>query len=144
MAVGYNSGTNSFYQAYPQQYPNYYYNNGQNVVATMPSTSNSILWVQGRAGAEAYPVAPGGKVMLMDSNEPILYVKSADTTGKPMPLVIYDLVERVETTEKETPVVAKAPEIDYEKIKAMIASEVSSQMSNLTVSSSLKAKKGAK
>lgn len=144
MAVGYNSGTNSFYQAYPQQYPNYYYNNGQTVGAAMPSTSNSILWVQGRAGAEAYPVAPGGKVMLMDSNEPILYVKSADATGKPMPLVIYDLVVREDEVVKEPQVEAKVPEIDYEKIREMISSEVSAQMANLTVSSSLKAKKGAK
>ena len=104
--------------------------------------NGSIVWVQGKAGAEAYPVAPGNKIMLMDSNDPILYVKSADTSGKPMPLVIYDLVERKESVEQVKPVEPIIPEIDYDKIKDFIADEVATQMSNLTLSN--KTKKGSK
>lgn len=109
--------------------------------ANYPS-AGSIIWVQGKAGAEAYPVAPGNKVMLMDSKDPIVYVKSADMTGRPMPLVIYDLIERKESEETKpipTPVVT---EIDYDKIKQLINEEVTAQMSNLTLSN--KTKKGSK
>ncbi len=110
-------------------------------VQNVPQQGNgSIIWVQGKAGAEAYPVAPGNKLMLMDSNEPVVYIKSADTTGKPMPLTVYDLVERVEKPEEAK--VEKVPEIDYEVIKDFISTEVASQMSNLTLAN--KAKKGAK
>lgn len=118
------SGIPYYGQSYPQQ------GNG------------SIIWVQGKAGAEAYPIAPGNKLMLMDSNEPIVYVKSADVTGKPMPLIVYDLVERKEVNEQPAPMPVEVPEIDYDKIREFVSSEVANQMANLTLSS--KTKKGAK
>ena len=104
--------------------------------------NGSIIWVQGKAGAEAYPIAPGNKLMLMDSNEPIVYVKSADVTGKPMPLLVYDLVERKEETTAPVQAPVEIPEIDYDKIREFISTEVANQMANLTLSS--KTKKGAK
>lgn len=109
--------------------------------ANYPS-AGSIIWVQSKAGAEAYPVAPGNKVMLMDSKDPIVYVKSADMTGRPMPLVIYDLIERKESEETKTVPIPVVPEIDYDKIKQLINEEVTAQMSNLTLSN--KTKKGSK
>lgn len=102
---------------YTPPYSQWQYNQPQ-------QNSNSINWVQGRAGAEAYPVAPGASVMLMDSTESVLYVKSADSTGRPMPLKIYDLVERTEAK----PVEAKADPIDYDKIRSIIAEEVDSKL----------------
>ena len=56
--------------------------------------SNSIIWVQGEAGAKAYPLAPNNKILLMDSENPVLYVKSVNASGIPDPLIIYDLVQR--------------------------------------------------
>ena len=56
--------------------------------------NNTFQWVQGRAGAEAYLVAPGGSVILMDSNAPVIYFKSADQNGRYLPMKTYDLVER--------------------------------------------------
>lgn len=56
---------------------------------------NSFQWVQGQAGAEAYLVAPGASVILMDSNAPVIYFKSADQNGRYLPMKTYDLVERV-------------------------------------------------
>lgn len=98
--------------------------NGWNYQYQPQQNQNSINWVQGRAGAEAYPVAPGASVMLMDSTESVLYVKSADSTGRPMPLKIYDLVERTEAK----PVEAKTDPIDYDKIRSIIAEEVDSKL----------------
>lgn len=66
---------------YPQTYPTY-------------SQGNNVLWVQGQAAAESYPVAPSGRIVMMDSTNPVAYVKSADASGRPYPLEIYDLVKR--------------------------------------------------
>ena len=42
-----------------------------------------IRWVQGEAGAKAYPLAPGESAFLMDSENPRGYLKSMDQTGVP-------------------------------------------------------------
>lgn len=70
----------------PRQLPQQNQNNAQN---------NTFQWVQGQAGAEAYLVAPGASVILMDSNAPVIYFKSADQNGRYLPMKTYDLVERV-------------------------------------------------
>lgn len=59
-----------------------------------PAQNQSIIWVQGEAGAKAYPVAAGQSVLLMDSEDAVLYVKSTDQTGRPLPMESYDLVKR--------------------------------------------------
>lgn len=119
--------------------PNYYgasyanemsnpYARYQNFGSSYPQQNpNSINWVQGRAGAEAYPVAPGASVMLMDSNEAVLYVKSADNTGRPLPLKVYDLVERIETSEQQT-AATEVTTVDYEKIRQIVSEEVNKQL----------------
>ena len=55
---------------------------------------NTFAWVYGDAGAEAYPVAPGRTVLLMHYSEPILYVKTVDMNGRPLPIEVYELVRR--------------------------------------------------
>ena len=59
--------------------------------------NNGLIWVQGEAGAKSYLVAPGSTVMLMDSEGERFYLKSADASGMPMPLRIFDYKERTET-----------------------------------------------
>ena len=56
--------------------------------------NTSIVWVQGEAGAKAYPVAAGNSVMLLDSEASVFYIKSTDASGMPMPLRTFDFVER--------------------------------------------------
>lgn len=63
----------------------------QNVPQTQ---NNGITWVQGEAAAKAYPVASGQSVLLMDSEDSVMYIKSTDTSGMPMPLRIFDYKER--------------------------------------------------
>lgn len=53
-----------------------------------------ISWVQGEAGAKAFLVAPGNSVLLMDSEGQSFYIKSADNSGMPLPLRIFDYTER--------------------------------------------------
>lgn len=78
-----------------------------------PIGNAGFVWVQGEAGAKAYPVAAGNSVLLMDSENPVLYMKSTDSSGKPLPIETYDLVKRVNASYQMPPAQApKAPEID--------------------------------
>lgn len=70
---------------------------------TAQPVSNGINWCQGEEGAKAWLVAPGTTVMLMDSDGSSFYLKSADASGMPQPLRIFDYVER---TAPKTPVQA--------------------------------------
>lgn len=71
----------------------------------------SPIWVQGEAGAKAYPVAPGSSVILMDSESNVFYIKSADQSGMPM-LRAFDYTER--TAAHSAPVqAAQQPQGDY-------------------------------
>lgn len=48
-----------------------------------PAGQNSIIWVQGEAGAKSYLVAPNSTVQLWDSEAQVIYLKSADASGMP-------------------------------------------------------------
>lgn len=52
-----------------------------------------MIWVQGEAGAKAYMVAAGNSVVLWDSEESVIYIKSADAAGMPY-MRILDYTER--------------------------------------------------
>lgn len=58
------------------------------------NTPTGIIWVN-RDEAMSFAVAPNSAVALWDRNEPIIYLKQADGTGKPT-IKIYDLVERAD------------------------------------------------
>ena len=53
-----------------------------------PTTVNigGINWVQGEAGARSIPVGAGQKVVLMDSETNVFYIKASDMSGMPLPL----------------------------------------------------------
>lgn len=69
--------------------------------------NNGIVWVSGKAEADGYLVAPNSAVALWDANNPVIYLRQADSTGKPSTKV-YDLVERM-----ENPSVQSTPAIDF-------------------------------
>ena len=60
-----------------------------------PQSNGGINWVQGEAGAKAWFVAPGNTVLLMDSDGSSFYLKTADASGMPQPLRIFDYKERL-------------------------------------------------
>lgn len=83
-------------QSYQQPAPQY--QPPQQPQNTAPQNNgNGLIWVQGEAGAKSYLVAPGNTVMLMDSENSTFYLKSADSSGMPMPLRIFDYTERKNT-----------------------------------------------
>ena len=72
----YNSG---FPATYPQSYSQF-----QQSGAQMPLPNSPFIWIQGGiAGAQSYQVAPNNTVILWDSDEQSIYIKSADMQGKP-------------------------------------------------------------
>lgn len=71
------------FNAQPQQPP-------QNATQ---SVGSGFMWVNNIDEAQAYMVAPNSAVQLWDKNSPCVYLKSADSTGKPT-MQIFDLVER--------------------------------------------------
>lgn len=69
----------------------------------VPSVGNEFIWVSSRADAESFLVAPNSSVYLMDSKAPVFYIKSADASGVPHKLRIFDYKERVESSVPEQP-----------------------------------------
>lgn len=60
--------------------------------------NGGFVWIQGgEAGAKSYLVAPGETVMLMDAENPVFFLKSADASGMPMPLRVFEYKERTGT-----------------------------------------------
>lgn len=91
---------------FPQSYyPNYYGNQQmppqppQMPSNAVQTSGNSITWVLGENAAKSFPVGAGQTVVLMDREEPIMYMKSVDQSGMPLPLRIFDITER--TSERQ-------------------------------------------
>ena len=61
---------------------------------SQPQTYLTFYAVKGEDGALSFPVMPGQKVLLIDSENAVIYVKSANALGQALPLEIYDLVQR--------------------------------------------------
>lgn len=105
--------------------------------------NNGLIWVQGESGAKSYLVAPNATVMLMDSEGERFYLKSADASGMPLPLRIFDYKERSTAAQQAFggSAVAETVNLDnfvtreeFEQLKASIASQPTSQKTknNLT------------
>ena len=79
-----------------------------------------LIWVQGEAAAKSYLVAPGCTVQLWDSEEKVVYLKSADASGMPS-MKILDYTIRGEEKEKPAPEYATKDEVAAlaEKIKEL-------------------------
>lgn len=87
----------TFYSSAPiQPQFNQYASPMPNIQSQPQQIQTNIVWVQGEAGANAYPVARNSTVMLMDSTEQVVYIKSADNLGRPQPLEKYYLVSEQE------------------------------------------------
>ena len=125
-------------------------NHMQNAVTSQPmpsqpmqQQSSQIIWVSGEAGAKSYLVAPGNTVMLLDAENSVFYLKSADASGMPLPLRIFDYKERTTTAQQAFggSVTAESVNLDnfvtreeFDELKASIASQPASKKNknNLT------------
>ena len=103
---------------FPQNsYPQYYGNQqmppqAPQMPSNVPQNSmNGITWVLGENAAKSFPVGAGQTVVLMDREEPVMYMKSVDQSGMPLPLRIFDITERA--AQHTESVVAKSETPDY-------------------------------
>ena len=79
----------AFYNTFPATYQQQYYPQAYqtapvvNQQTNQQQASGGIIWVQGEAGAKSYLVAPNQTVQLWDSENQVIYLKSADASGMP-------------------------------------------------------------
>jgi hypothetical protein len=64
---------------------------------------NGMIWVQGEAAAKSWAVAPGATVILWDSENPFIYIKSADPSGIPSMRTLRWEDYRPEAAQAQTP-----------------------------------------
>lgn len=97
---------NYFPQFYPSTQPQFMpQSNAQN-------QTNNLVWVQGENSAKSYPVGAGQSILLMDSENPVMYIKSTDQSGMPLPLRIFDYQERSQARTERSQTVAE-PKVEY-------------------------------
>ena len=75
---------------------------GQQTAPAGGPQNSGIIWVSDKAEADSYLVAPNSAVPLWDANNPVIYLRKADSTGKPS-TVVYDLVERTDNPIPQSP-----------------------------------------
>lgn len=82
---------------------------------TQPQPPNqSMLYVQGEAAAKSWMVGAGQSVLLMDSENPVFYIKSADASGIPLPLRVFDYKERTQIVPQNAPQAPQSEQIDLD------------------------------
>jgi hypothetical protein len=109
---------NSYFPQYYQPLQNMPYNSLQSASNGLQTSNGGIIWVQGENAAKAYPVASGASVLLMDSEDSVMYIKSTDQSGMPLHLRIFDYSERISPNGE-----AKKPEMANEMGKYVSRSE---------------------
>lgn len=103
----------------------------QQVQQNQNLNNSNLIWVQGEAGAKSYMVAPNNTVQLWDSENQVIYLKSADASGMPT-MKILDYTIRQAENQTHTPTLMQSDEYVTrdelnafeEKIKQMIKGDV--------------------
>lgn len=85
----------------------------------------TMFTVHGEEGANAFPVAPGQKVTLIDADNAVIYVKSANQFGQSLPLEVYDMVFR-QPPAPEVPV--QTPAMSRDEIVSTVNESVKAAM----------------
>lgn len=94
-------------QQYPPQAPQ---------INQQPQATQSWAYVQGEAAAKSWMIANGQSVLLMDSESPVFYIKSADASGIPLPLRVFDYKERTQSAPQNVPQTSNPAQIDLDGI----------------------------
>ena len=100
---------------FPTNYqPQQMYYPQQNVA----QNNGNLIWVQGEAGAKSYLVAPNSTVTLWDSEDQVIYLKSADATGMPsMKIIDYSIRDNKPRETFDEAHSEFATKVDVESIK---------------------------
>lgn len=109
-----------------------------NIPQPQVQQSVQIQFVRGDAGAKAFGIPASSSIILMDSSEPVFYMKSTDANG-------LETVKAYEFTEKE----ADAPELNADKFVLKsdfdkLAEKVDEFMKSITAPNAEKSTRGGK
>lgn len=92
---------------------------------------NGLIWVQGEQAAKSYLVAPNSTVQLWDSEEKVIYLKSADASGMPS-MKILDYTIRGGESTQAVPAAEYATKDDLKALEEKIREEIGRRRSRLT------------
>lgn len=91
------------YPYFPATYGNPYQQQPyQNQYMPQSQHSGGLIWVQGVEAAKSYPVSAGQSILLMDSESNCFFIKTADASGMPLPLRVFDYAERSQQNTPKT------------------------------------------
>lgn len=77
--------------------------------------NNTYAFVNGIEGAKSYQVYPNQSVMLMDSDDSIVYLKQADNTGRAT-IRTFKLEEVIEKQEPKAPAAEYVSKADFDTL----------------------------
>ena len=101
----------------------------QQAQSAQQAQTGGLLWVQGEAGAKAYPVGAGQSALLMDSENDVFYIKSTDSSGMPLPLRTFDYRER--TTQDVPKIAQNAPQTEIDTSLFVTRDELEKRLAEL-------------
>lgn len=106
----------------------------QPVQQTQQPVMVPMYWVQGEVVALSYRLMPNEKVFFMDIEKPLIYMREADASGKPLPMVTKQLVDYQpeQPKEQEQPKIDTSQFVKYSDIQQMIEDEVARRMEQIS------------
>lgn len=111
----------AFNNGFPINYQPTYMPQQQAYMPQMPQAqqqqSNGIIWVSGEAGAKAFMVAPNTTVQLWDSEDQVIYLKSADASGMPN-MKILDYTIRQAGNQQAAPALMQSDYVTRDELSA--------------------------
>lgn len=111
----------AFNNGFPINYQPTYMPQQQAYIPQMPQAqqqqSNGIIWVSGEAGAKAFMVAPNTTVQLWDSEDQVIYLKSADASGMPN-MKILDYTIRQAGNQQAAPALMQSDYVTRDELSA--------------------------
>jgi len=120
--MAYNYGFPATYQpVYPVQQP---------VVQTQAQQNQGLIWVQGEQAAKSYLVAPNTTVQLWDSEEKVIYLKSADASGMPSMKILDYTIRGDANAQAVVPVAEYATKDDLKALEEKIREELGRRRAN--------------
>ena len=129
------------YDNYPGVLPNYYPNQSTSIpnytvqpqTAVNQNTSNQVIfyYVQNKTAADNWLLGKNERVYLMDSNEPVMYLKATDQDGRYFPMRTFDLVERKAPVQgpNEASSIDTTSFVKRDEINALVAKAVDDYLS---------------
>ena len=98
-------------------------------IPNQPRSDNYFVWVQGKEGAKAYPVAPEKTVLFLDDQHPYVYRKVTDKLGKTQEFKVFKLVEEPDEENVSVDTASYVTKEEFDKLtqelgelKAMVSS----------------------